>query len=211
MAQVKLDAHIRKETGKGVARRLRRAGRVPAVLYGHHLEEPIVLDINAKDMEKILQTSGRTAIISLNFGDEAVKDQLAMLAEYDRDVFGTCLLHVDFKQIRMDEKLTTSVPVVLVGEAAGVQDGGIVEQMVRELEIECLPTDIPAHIEVDVTALGMGHHLTVADVVCPQGVEIKTEPSEVVVSVAIPRAAAVEAATKEATEGDGEAPAAEAE
>ena len=136
---------------------------------------------------------------------------IELLAEYDRDVFGTCLLHVDFKQIRMDEKLTTSVPVVLVGEAAGVQEGGIVEQMVRELEIECLPTDIPAHIEVDVTALGMGHHLTVADVVCPQGVEIKTEPSEVVVSVAIPRAAAVEAATKEATEGEGEAPAAEAE
>ena len=194
MSQVKLEAKVRKETGKGAAHRLRREGRVPAVLYGHHLEQPIILDLNAKDVEKVLQTSGKTAIINLVLNDPQVKDQLAMLAEYDRDVFGTRLLHVDFKQVRMDEKVTVLVPVVLVGESQGVKDGGVVEHVVREVEIECLPSAISAHLEVDITSLGLGHHLTVAQIPCPQGVEIKTEPSETVVSIAIPRSAAVEAA-----------------
>lgn len=206
MSQVKLEARIRKETGKGVSRRLRREGRVPAVLYGHHLEEPIILDVNSKDTEKILHTNGKTAIISLAFNDEKVADQMAMLVDYQRDVFGTTLLHVDFKQVRMDEKVTASVPVVLVGEAAGIKDGGIVDQVIREVEVECLPMAIPAHIEVDISALGLGHHLTIAQIAAPEGVEIKADPEEVVVSIAIPRAAAVETA-EAAAEGAEAAPA----
>ena len=197
MSQVKLEAKVRKETGKGVARRLRREGRIPAVLYGHHLEEPIILDVNSKDTEKILQTVGKTAIINLTFCEEGVQDQLAMLADYSRDVFGTCLLHVDFKQVRMDEKVTASVPVVLVGEAVGVKEGGVVEQMLHEIEIESLPLSIPAHIEVDISSLGLGHHLTVAQIVCPEGVEIKADPSETIVSIAIPRAVAESTETEE--------------
>ncbi|MBQ7503196.1 50S ribosomal protein L25/general stress protein Ctc [bacterium] len=200
MSQVKLEAKIRKETGKGVARRLRREGRVPAVLYGHHLEEPIILDVNSKDTEKILKTNGKTGLINLSFDDENVKDQLAMLVDYQRDVFGTCLLHVDFKQVRMDEKVTVSVPVVLVGEAIGVKAGGVLEQHIREIEVECLPTDIPAHIEVDVANLDLGHHSTVAQLKAPEGVEFKADPEEMVVSVAITRAAAEADAAEETTE-----------
>lgn len=200
MSQVKLEAKIRKETGKGVARRLRREGRVPAVLYGHHLEEPIILDVNSKDTEKILKTNGKTGLINLSFGDENVKDQLAMLVDYQRDVFGTCLLHVDFKQVRMDEKVTVSVPIVLVGEAVGVKAGGVLEQHIREIEVECLPTDIPAHIEVDVAGLDLGHHITVAQLKAPEGVEFKVDPEEMVVSVAITRAVAeADAAEEEPT------------
>lgn len=197
MSQVKLEAKIRKETGKGVARRLRREGRVPAVLYGHHLEEPIILDVNSKDTEKILKTNGKTGLINLSFGDENVKDQLAMLVDYQRDVFGTCLLHVDFKQVRMDEKITVSVPVVLVGEAVGVKAGGVLEQHIREIEVECLPTHIPAHIEVDVAGLDLGHHITVAQLKAPEGVELKADPEEMVVSVAITRAVAEAGAAEE--------------
>ena len=190
MSQVKLEARIRKETGKGAARRLRREGRVPAVLYGHHLEEPIILDVNSKDTEKILQTNGKTGLISLAFGDENVKDQLAMLVDYQRDVFGTYLLHVDFKQVRMDEKVIVSVPVVLAGEAVGVKAGGVLEQHIREIEVECLPVNIPAHIEINVTGLEIGHHITVAQIAAPEGVEFKADPAETAVSVAMTRAAA---------------------
>ncbi|MBQ7528467.1 50S ribosomal protein L25 [bacterium] len=200
MSQVKLEAKVRKNTGKGVARKLRREGRIPSVLYGHHLEEPIILDVNSKDVEKILQTSGKTAIINLTFGDANIQDQLAMLVDYQRNVFGTSLLHVDFKQVRMDEKVVASVPIVLVGESIGVKAGGVLEQHIHEVEIESLPQNIPAHIEIDVTNLDLGHHLTAAQVVCPEGVELKSNPEETIVSVAITRAVAEEqgAASEEA-------------
>jgi len=140
MSQVKLEANVREKTGKGVARKLRRQGRVPAVLYGHHLQTPIILDVDAKEMEGVLRTAGRTAIINLAVPEG---NQTAMLADYQRDVFGTCLLHVDFKQVRLDEKVTASVPVVLVGNSKGVKSGGVIEQLMREIQVEALPLDIP--------------------------------------------------------------------
>lgn len=209
MSQVKLEANIRKETGKGKARQLRREGRIPAVLYGHHLENPIILDVNSKDTEQILQAHGKTAIINLAFGDKNAEDQLAMLVDYQRDVFGTYLLHVDFKQVRMDEKVTASIPVVLVGEAVGVKLGGVLEHHIREVEIECLPLDIPTHVEIDIANLEMGHHMAVSQINCPENVTILAPADEQVVSIAIPRSVAAEeteAATDVAAEA---APAAE--
>lgn len=197
MSQVKLAAKIRKETGKGVARKLRRQGRVPAVLYGHHLEQPIVLDVDSKDVEQILSTHGKTAIINVVMEDGS-DSQMAMLTDYQRDVFGTILLHVDFKQVRMDEKVTASIPVMIVGDSIGVKNGGVLEHHLRSVEIEGLPMSIPSNLTLDVTNLDLGHHLTVADVQCPEGVEIKADPSESVVSIAIPRAVAVAESEEEA-------------
>ncbi len=205
MSQVILEANIRKETGKGAARSLRREGRIPAVLYGRHLEQPIILDVESKAVENILSKHGKTSIINLKFNDNT--NQLAMLLEYQRDVFGTCLLHVDFKQIRMDEPVRASVPLILTGNSIGVKLGGVLEHHVREVEIEALPSAIPEHIEVDVTNLEMGHHLCIADVVCPEGVTILAHAQEPVVSVAIPRSVSAEETTEEAAAE--EAPAAE--
>ncbi|MCR5662121.1 MAG: 50S ribosomal protein L25 [bacterium] len=205
MSQVILEANIRKETGKGAARSLRREGRIPAVLYGRHLEQPIILDVESKAVENILSKHGKTSIINLKFNDNT--NQLAMLLEYQRDVFGTCLLHVDFKQIRMDEPVRASVPLILTGNSIGVKLGGVLEHHVREVEIEALPSAIPEHIEVDVTNLDMGHHLCIADVVCPEGVTILAHAQEPVVSVAIPRSVSAEETTEEAAAE--EAPAAE--
>ena len=101
MSQVKLEANVREKTGTGVARKLRRQGRVPAVLYGHHLQTPMVLDVDAKEMERVLRTAGRTSIINLNVPGGP---QTAMLADYQRDVFGTHLLSVDFKQVRLSPR-----------------------------------------------------------------------------------------------------------
>ena len=206
MAQVKLDAKIRKETGKGVAKKLRREGRVPAVLYGRHLEQPIVMDVDAKTTENILHTVGKTAIISLEF--EGGEKQTAMLADYKRDVFGTYLQCVDFKQVNLNEKVIATVPVLLVGECIGVKEGGVLEHTLREVKIEALPLDIPANIEVNVATLGMGHHLCVSDMNVPANVTVLEDAGEQVVNVAIPRAAAV-AEAAEAAAGEAEAPAAE--
>lgn len=198
MSQVILEANIRKETGKGAARSLRREGRIPAVLYGRHLEQPIILDVEAKAVENILSKHGKTSIINLKFNDNT--NQLAMLLEYQRDVFGTCLLHVDFKQIRMDEAVRASVPLILTGNSIGVKLGGVLEHHIREVEIEALPSAIPEHIEVDVTNLEMGHHLCIADVACPEGVTILAHAQEPVVSVAIPRSVSAEETTEAAAE-----------
>ncbi|MDO5297367.1 MAG: 50S ribosomal protein L25 [bacterium] len=207
MAQVKLEAKIRKETGKGAAKALRREGRVPAVLYGRHMDQPIVMDVDAKATEQILRTVGKTAIISLEF--EGADKQLAMLADYQRDVFGTRLQSVDFKQVNLKEKVIATVPIMVVGESAGVKEGGVLEQSVRELKIEALPLDIPAHIEVDITELGLGHHLCVADIKCPANVTILDNAEEQVINIAIPRSVAVAEGAAESEAAAEEAPAAE--
>ncbi len=184
MSQVKLEANVREKTGKGVARKLRRQGRVPAVLYGHHLQTPIILDVDAKEMEGVLRTAGRTAIINLAVPEG---NQTAMLADYQRDVFGTCLLHVDFKQVRLDEKVTASVPVVLVGNSKGVKSGGVIEQLMREIQVEALPLDIPEHLEVDITEMDLGDHMTVADLKLTANMTVLAEPEETVAVIHVPR------------------------
>lgn len=184
MSQVKLEANVREKTGTGVARKLRRNGRVPAVLYGHHLPVPMVLDVDAKEMEQVLRTAGRTSIINLAV---AGGTQTAMLADYQRDVFGTHLLSVDFKQVRLDEKVTASVPVVLVGQSKGVKAGGVIEQMVREIQVEALPLDIPESLEIDITELDMGEHLTVADLPASEKLTFLAAPDETLAVIHTPR------------------------
>lgn len=203
MSQVKLEANVREKTGKGVARKLRRAGRVPGVLYGHHMEQPILFDVDLKEIEGILYSAGRTAVINLTLkGGNGSANQTAMLADYQRDVFGTCVTHVDLKQVRMDEKVTASVPVALTGNSVGVKGGGVIEQLVREILIEALPMDVPEHLEVDVTNLDMGHHLTVADLQIPANVVLlNADMAETVVTVHAPRSVTLAAEAEAETAG----------
>lgn len=197
MSQVKLDANVREKTGKGVARKLRRAGRVPGVLYGHHMEQPILFDVDLKELESILYSAGRTAVINLNLkGGNGSGNQTAMLSDYQRDVFGTCVTHVDLKQVRMDEKVTASVPIVLVGHSIGVKAGGVIEQPLREIQIEALPMDVPETIEIDVTNLEMGQHLTVGDLPIPANAVVHMDASETVVTVHATRSVASENAAE---------------
>jgi large subunit ribosomal protein L25 len=184
MHQVKLEANIREKTGTGVARKLRRQGRVPAVLYGPYLQTPMVLDVNAKEMERVLRTAGRTSIISLNVpgGPKTV-----MLADYQRDVFGTHLLSVDFKQVRLDEKVTASVPISLVGQSKGIKAGGVLEQMVREVQVEALPLDLPDSLEIDITELDLGERLTMADLPVSDKMTYLVVPDETLAVIHTPR------------------------
>jgi large subunit ribosomal protein L25 len=147
--------------GKNEAKRLRASGSIPAVLYGAK-KEPVAIALNPKQITAILHSdSGHNTIFDLKVGSEQTK---AMIVDWLYEPVKGSLMHVDLKRIAMDQVLRVSVPVVLVGIAAGVkQQGGIMDQVVREVEIECLPGDIPGHIDVDVSAMMFGQVLRVAD------------------------------------------------
>jgi large subunit ribosomal protein L25 len=146
--------------GKNEARRLRVSGRVPAVVYGAK-KNTIAVSVDPKQINRILSSeSGHNTIFDLKVGDEKAK---AMIVDWQYEPLKGKLLHLDLKRIAMDEKIRVMVPIHLVGEAAGVkQQGGILDQILREVEVECLPSDIPSHIDADVSELVFGTVLRVA-------------------------------------------------
>jgi large subunit ribosomal protein L25 len=147
--------------GKNEARRLRRDGRIPGVLYGAK-KNTLAVSLDPKQITRILHSeSGHNTIFDLQVGSEKAK---VMIVDWQHDPMHGKLLHIDLKRIAMDEKIRVQVPVHLVGEAEGVKtQGGILDQVLREVEVECLPGDIPSHIDADVTALVFGTVLRVAD------------------------------------------------
>ncbi len=156
-----VEAQPRQAKGKNVARRVRKAGRVPAVLYGAG-KPPVAVSVDPKQIAHILHSeAGVNTIFDLQLDGERTK---AMIVDYQNEPIKGALLHLDFKRIAMDRRLRVSVPILLKGEAAGVkQQGGILDQVLREVEIECLPGDIPGHLEADVSNLVFGQVLRVAD------------------------------------------------
>jgi large subunit ribosomal protein L25 len=215
MADNQLVADKREGTGKGVARKLRAAGRVPAVLYGTGLE-PTPLSVDAKDLYHLLHTgAGTNVLVDLKVGQET---HLALPRDVQRDHIRGRYWHVDFLAVRADAKITLTVPVRVVGESPGVKLGGVLEHHLWELQVECLPADVPDAIDADISALEeIGTSLKVADLPVPQGVTILTAPEESVVAVQQPQAPVVEEAAEvvegEVVEGEaaeGEAPAGEA-
>src|SRR5437667_4186751 len=149
------------ERGKNEARRLRRSGRVPGVVYGAK-KDSVAVCVDPKAIARILHSdTGHNTIFELSVNGEKSK---AMIVDWQYEPIKGSLLHIDLKRIAMDQKLKVSVPIVLKGEAAGVkQQGGILEQILREEEVECLPGDIPSAIEADVSELVFGKVLRVAD------------------------------------------------
>jgi large subunit ribosomal protein L25 len=147
--------------GKNLARRLRRQGSIPAVVYGAK-KAPVAVAVNPKQITQILHSeAGHNSIFDLQLGGESAK---VMIVDWQYEPVNGALLHVDLKRIAMDQRLRVKVPVLLQGEAAGVkQQGGILEQVQREVELECLPGDIPSHIDADVRELVFGKVLRVSD------------------------------------------------
>jgi large subunit ribosomal protein L25 len=186
----KLEAERRDDHGKGVARKLRAAGRVPAVFYGHD-QETIPLSIDAREMFHVLHTSGGSNVLLDLIVDG--KTHLAMPREVQRDHIHNTLIHVDFLAVSRSEKIAVDVPVVEVGASIGVHEGGVVEHHLRDLHVECLPQDVPEHIEVDITPLAIGDMIHVRDVIAPTGVTILTNADDAVLSVITPAALRVEA------------------
>ena len=191
---------------KNDARRLRREGLIPAVLYGAGLE-PLTISVDPKQMKRILASeAGHNSIFDLAAGGDSGK---AMIVDWQADPINGALMHVDLKRIAMNEKLVVSVPVVLKGEAPGVKiQGGILEQMLREVEIECLPADIPTFLDGDVSQLVFGQTLRVSDL--PHGDKIRfvTDANQAIAHVTavkeVVEAAPAEGAEAEATAAEPE-------
>ena len=160
-AENAVTAQERKAGGKNEARRVRKTGMVPAALYGAG-KDPVSVAVDPKAVSKILRSaSGHNTIFDLSVGSGSEK---VMIVDWQYEPLKGKLLHVDLKRIAMDKVLRVSVPVVLQGTAEGVKtEGGILEQLIREVEIECLPADIPKAIYADVTAMKHGDNLRVAD------------------------------------------------
>ena len=190
MATASLAGETRTETGKGVARKLRAAGRVPAVVYGH-AREPQALSLTTRELEKLLSIiSTGSTVVELTLGGATTK---TLIREVQRHPFKKQILHVDFQELVAGEKVSVEIPLVFVGVPEGVRlSGAILEQILHSIEVLVDPSNIPNHIDVDVTNLAMGHSLHVRELTLPAGLEVLSEEDATVCAVAAPRAAVEE-------------------
>jgi len=186
MREIMLKAKARDKFGKEHVKKLRRKGVIPAVVYGAEIS-PLPLEVEAKSFHALLRSGlGENVIITLNIDDPKNGDKKVLIREIQRDPVWGNILHIDFQQISLTKKLTINVPVHLVGAPLGVQqDGGILQHVLRELEVECLPTDIPEKIEVDVSNLKIGDSIHVGDIKL-EGAELLSDPQGSIVSVVPP-------------------------
>jgi large subunit ribosomal protein L25 len=184
----------REATGKQVAKRLRREGVVPAVLYGGAKPETIALDPRAV-LRIIHGHEGSTQLLTLKSASGSGAARMAIIRELQFDPVSERLLHVDLQEVSADRPITVSVAIHAVGEPAGVREqAGVLNLAMHELQVSCLPTRIPERIDADVTAMMIGDVLTVGDLTAPEGVRILNDPGQAVATVAPPRAEEVPAA-----------------
>ena len=217
METVEITIQRRTNGGKGDARRLRRSGLIPAVFYGPK-RRTVVVGVQADEFEERLahlEGSHLIRLLHADVTDGELHDKMALLREVQRHPVTGSVLHADFYEVDLTERLTVSVPVRFVGKAAGVVAGGILQPVLREVEVECLPTEIPDHIEVDVSALGIHEAVHVADLRLPEGVTPVGDLGRTLVTVLPPtveETKVVEAAVAAPVEGapaEGAAPAPE--
>jgi large subunit ribosomal protein L25 len=184
MERITLSAEHRTEAGKGIARSLRRQGYMPAVIYRAGKSTPIKL--KKQDIVNFLNaTMGEQVMVNLRFSDG--NSRLALLKDYQVDPVRGELLHTDFYEVSLKEKVSVTVSIVLTGEPVGVKkEGGILQQAHSEVEIECLPDVIPSHLEIDVSGLRVGHSLHVSDLSLQEGIKVFDSPEEVIATVIAP-------------------------
>ncbi|MHB9098093.1 MAG: 50S ribosomal protein L25/general stress protein Ctc [Syntrophales bacterium] len=202
MEATELKACIRNESGKGPARRFREKGLIPAVFYGRG-QEAIHLSVNAADLLKIIKEKKKNIFINLIIEGEQKKrlEKLSLMKELQIEPVSRRFYHADFYEIRMDHKLTIEIPLNFVGIPVGVQNGGELQHLKRDLKVSCLPSILPDHIDLDVSSLDIGNSIKVQDIAVPDGIEV-LDPGDVgvamvaVVKVSVPQAevAAEEAA-----------------
>jgi large subunit ribosomal protein L25 len=199
MAIVSFNATARDQAGKGAARTLRSKGLIPAVIYGHG-RDPQSLSLNARDLDKLLgHIQAESTVIEVSVGGTTSK---TLIREIQRHPIKRQILHVDFQALVAGEKVTVSIPIVLEGIPEGVRlGGGVLDQTLRELEIEVDPSSIPDHIEFDVTNMVIGDSVHVSDLKLPEGVEVLDDPETSVAVLAAPRAVIEETAAVEPVEG----------
>ena len=183
MLQERIEVQPREGLGKGAVRALRRQGLIPGVVYGHNFG-PIPVQVELEELKRLLHHESIESMLirmKLNGREETV-----MIKEIQRHPVTYDILHVDFHRVSLTEEVTTRVPIELVGESIGVKEGGILEFLLRELEIKCLPTEIPEHITIDVSRMRIGDSLRVGDLELKEGITVLDDPDTVIVLIAAP-------------------------
>lgn len=210
MGEISIEVQLREGRGKSASRRLRAAGRIPAVVYGHG-NAPVSISVDPGQLERKIKDShaGLNTLFDL-VGEGAVAGRTVLLKELQREPVRGGLVHADFFEIDANETIQVSVPIHLTGSAQGVVMGGVIEHSLREVELSCLPGVIPDEIVVDVSALDIGDSLHVSDLPLPEGVEMMTDTALSVVSVIVPRAAEAAEAVEAEVEGEAAEAAAQA-
>ena len=210
MQTVELAVEARTDTGKGAARRLRQAGRVPVVLYGRDTESCTLSLLEADFVAGMQSAMGRNTIFTLK-ADGELGGKLAMAREIQKSPVYRELLHVDLYQIGADRPLEIEIPVVLVGEPLGVTEGGILFQSRRYITVRCSPDDLPSFVQVDVSSLEIGHRTLVSEIELPDAVELVHRNEFAICVVKPPRGVEEETVETEELEDGEEAEGAEAE
>jgi large subunit ribosomal protein L25 len=209
---VDLQARPREERGKNAARRLRASGMLPAVLYGDGDGASTALAVPDRVVDYTLQHFGDNALYDIDLG---AGGSTARIVDVQRDPVSGRLLHVDFAPVDMQRRIEVTVPLHVVGEAPGTEEGGVLQQVAYEVQIETLPGDIPQELTLDVSSLGMNENLTLADLRLPEGITLVSDPEEVAAIVTAPTeiteedleaAGVVEEEPEEAVEEGEEAP-----
>jgi large subunit ribosomal protein L25 len=184
MEQIELKAEPRTLTGRQV-KRLRAEGYVPAVVYGSQVETAPI-QVEGKTLHRVLAKAGGNTLISLQIGKK--KPVLTLAREIQRDIIRHHILHVDFYQVIMTEKITAEIPLVLTGEAPAVEEGGILVHGLNTVEVQCLPADLPSALEVDLSSLAEFNDLVaVTDLQVPSSVTILSDPESVIARIEAPR------------------------
>ena len=211
MAKSTLKAKRRSTLGKRSTKAIRREGNIPAVIYSKG-KDAIALEVNPKDVKNAFATdAGRNTLLDIEIeGADDKGSKLSILRDIQMDYLTNTALHLDFLELDMNEKIEVKVPLVFTGRAQGVKEGGILEEMIREIGVECVPGDIPDTIEHDVTELGLEQGVQIKDLILPDGVESTGNPDDTVAMIHVPRAMIVEEPTAaEGEEGEEGAEAAE--
>ena len=187
MQKIQLQANVRKEINKGATKALRKQECIPAVLYGHGIKT-LNLAVEQKNFEQVVKKMhGENILISLSIDDNgSSKQETVMVRGIQYHPVSDELLHIDFYKIRLDEKITTRINIVLTGDAPGAKEGGVLDHSIRDVEVSCLPDKIPGHFEVDVTQLEIGSSIHVRDLKISKDVEVLADPDQAIVSIVPP-------------------------
>ncbi|MCQ9207798.1 MAG: 50S ribosomal protein L25 [Omnitrophica bacterium] len=186
MEKIKLKATPREEIGKEKVKKLRALGLIPAVVYKG--KNSLNIKVSAKDLNKVIHTkAGENVVVSLEIEDaKTKKPKTVIIKEIQYHVLKGDTLHIDFNEISLTEVLTIKVPIAAKGEPKGAKEGGVLEHVFWELEVECLPEQIPENILIDINSMEVGDSILVKDLKIPAGVKVLADPEATVVSLAIP-------------------------
>ena len=206
MEQFEINATVRKKTGNGPARELRRGGRIPAVLYGPQTE-PVLLSVNVRELEQIIKKGNiGSAILNLVIQNGKKVTKPAMIKEFQSHPVSGQFLHIDFYEIDMQRKINVMIPITTQGKSKGVEAGGLLQIVRREIEVFCMPGDIPETFEIDVTDLDIGDSVHVDEIPLGDNIELASDVNFTVVTVLSPKVEAIpEEEEEEVLEGEEEA------